>query len=192
MNTTLIYRRWQMPFIIKVFFWFFLSLPILSALLPLYDMLSREEVDWAGVSVLLVMMVFCSFLYSLAIRYNRKISKNVVWLAEKMQMQAYVSRGMMPGFIFWPEVSGQFAGAFVVVKFIHYRRYRLTDLILPKSLVGERNVADLFTAQKNQKLPKDSELRQNETSYIFRLSGCIVEKPVAEDVLLAFQILTQR
>lgn len=192
MNTPLIYRRWQMPLPIKIFFWLFMALPLVGAILPMYDMLSRDPVDWAGVTVLSVMIVFCSFLYYLAIRYNIKISKNVIWLAEKMQVQAYVSRGMMPGFIFWPEVSGNFAGAFVMVKFVHYRRYRFTDLIVPKILVHEQSVAAIFAAQKTQKLSKGSELRQNDTAYIFRLRGCIVEKPIAEEVLLAFQILTHR
>jgi len=191
MNSPIIYRPWQMPLFIKIFFWLFLSLPVLAALLPLFDMLSREQKDWPGIIVLLLMSLFCGFLYSLAVRYNRKISKTVVWLAEKMQMQAYVSRGLMPGFIFWPEVSGTFKNVFVAVKFIHYGRYRFTDLILPKSLVSENNLAALFAAKANQKLPKNTDMRQNETAYILRLPGCIVEKPVAESILLAFQILTQ-
>lgn len=193
MKNSVIYRRWQMPFIIKIFFWFFLSLPILSAFLPLYDMLSRNQIDWAGVGVLVAMVLFCGFLYALAVRYNRKITKNVAWLAEKMQMQGYVSRGIMPGFVFWPEVSGDFQGHFVLVKFIHMgRNLRLTDLIMPKPLVSPQNIALLLNAISTKKFPKYSELLQNETSYIFRQRGCIVEKPVAEDMWLAFQISTQR
>lgn len=190
MNNTVTYRPANINIVIKLFFWFFFSLPILAAALPMLDMLTRKQIDWPGVAALFFVLCVCVASYGFAVYYNKKLSQTVVWLANQMGLQAYVSKGVLPGFIYWPEVSGSLNGHFVLIKMTQRGRYQFTDMVLPLPLVDSQNLKNVLDKKSNTLLPDDLEIVQTQTSYVCRVRGSIVEKQVAQKVLRLFSLVT--